>query len=123
MSGIKVSKGPDLKKAAVLVENGVQEAGEDIAQEAYNEIRKRLNQVLQHPTGHYESRVMTSTQSNTLVISDGGVIYGPWLEGTSSRNGRTRFKGYHVFREIQQRMVKQADTIADAAISEAVRKI
>ena len=29
-------------------------------------------------------------------------IYGPWLEGTSSRNATTRFKGYAMYRKTAQ---------------------
>lgn len=121
--GIRVSGGPDLKKAAGLVENAVEQSEEDVAQEAYNEVRKRLRSVLKNPTGHYESRVMTSTQSNGVALTDGGVIYGPWLEGTSSRNNSSRFKGYHTFRMVLQDMTKRADEIAENTIAEAVRKL
>jgi hypothetical protein len=123
MSGIQVKGGPDMKKAAGLIENAVSQSGDDVAQEAYNEVRKRLNSVLRHPTGHYESRVMTSNQSDSVMISDGGVVYGPWLEGTSSRNGQTRFKGYHTFRQVLQSMDKKAEQIAEDSIAEAVKKL
>lgn len=123
MSGITVKGGPDMKKAAGLITNAVEQSGEDVAQEAYNEIRKRLRSVLKNPTGHYESRVMTSTQSNGVVLTDGGVIYGPWLEGVSSRNNSSRFKGYHTFRMVLQDMTKRADEIAENTIAEAVRKL
>jgi hypothetical protein len=36
-----------------------------------------------------------------VVISDRGVVYGPWLEGTGSRNQTTRFKGYASFRRVR----------------------
>lgn len=123
MSGITVKGGPDMKKAAGLITNAVEQSGEDVAQEAYNEIRKRLRSVLKNPTGHYESRVTTSTQSNGVVLTDGGVIYGPWLEGVSSRNNSSRFKGYHTFRMVLQDMTKRADEIAENTIAEAVRKL
>ena len=123
MSGITVKGEPNWAKAAGQVEAAVEDAGEDVAQQAYDEVRKRLNMVLQHPTGRYESRVMVSNQSNSLVISDGGIVYGPWLEGVSSRNNTSRFKGYHVFRQTLQRMEKQAESIAEQSINEAVRKI
>jgi hypothetical protein len=121
--GIKVSNGPDLKRGAGLIKEAVETAGEDVAQEAFDEVHQRLRAVLKHPTGHYESRVQVSNQSNTLQISDGGVVYGPWLEGTSSRNGSTRFKGYHTFRQVLQRMDQKAEQVADHAIAAAVKKI
>jgi hypothetical protein len=57
----------------------------------------------QYSTGHYASRVRSTPRTGLRVrITDGGVEYGPWLEGTSSRNQSTRFKGYHVFRKTVQ---------------------
>lgn len=123
MSGIKVKGGKGIEKAAPKIELAITGAGEDVAQEAYDEVRKRLGMVLQHPTGHYLSRVMVSNQSSTLVITDGGVVYGPWLEGTSSRNNSTRFKGYHTFRTVLQSMDKKAEAIANDAISGAVKNL
>jgi hypothetical protein len=123
MSGIKVSGGPDMKKAAGLIENAIDQSGEDVAQEAYNEVRKRLRTVLKHPTGHYESRVMTTTMSSGVMLTDGGVVYGPWLEGVSSRNNSSRFKGYHTFRMVLQEMDKKSEEIAENTIAEAVRKL
>jgi hypothetical protein len=121
--GIKMSKGPNLKKAATAVKKGVEEAREDIAQEAFDEIQQRLGAVLKNPTGFYESRVQVSNQSDTIAVTDGGVVYGPWLEGTSSRNQSTQFKGYRVFRTVLNAMDKKAETVADKAISRAVKKI
>lgn len=123
MSGITVKGEPNWTKAAGKIEDAVENAGEDVAQEAYDTVRKRLRQVLQHPTGRYESRVLVSNQSNSLVISDGGIVYGPWLEGVSSRNNSSRFKGYHVFRTTLQQMEKQAESIAEQSIGEAVRTL
>jgi hypothetical protein len=56
----------------------------------------------QASTGNYRRRMNTSTRGLTGKISDGGVEYGPWLEGTSSRNQSTHFKGYHVYRRTVQ---------------------
>ncbi len=30
-----------------------------------------------------------------MIVHDRGIVYGPWLEGTSPMNARTSFKGYH----------------------------
>ena len=37
-----------------------------------------------------------------------GVVWTPWLEGTSKRNDSTRFKGYHLFRKIRLRVAREA---------------
>ena len=48
--------------------------------------------------GHYRQNVHGRVQHLNARIDDGGVVYGPWLEGTSTRNATTRFKGYGAFR-------------------------
>jgi len=53
-------------------------------------------------TGHYRRNVHGFQIGLFGRISDGGVVYGPWLEGTSSRNKTTRFKGYRSFRRTHQ---------------------
>lgn len=51
-------------------------------------------------TGNYRRNVRPVWKDQlSALITDGGVIYGPWLEGTSSRNETTRFKGYASFRK------------------------
>jgi hypothetical protein len=63
----------------------------DIAEEGVRIVREELGKVLKHPTGYYESRI----KAERGVISDSGVVYGPWLAGTGSRNYPvTRFMGY-----------------------------
>ena len=57
------------------------------------------------------------------VIHDSGVIYGPWLEGISSRNRSTRFKGYASFRRGAQRIESLAPRIAAPAVKRWIRKI
>jgi hypothetical protein len=55
-------------------------------------------------TGNYRRRISTRSSGLRGRIFDGGVEYGPWLEGTSTRNQTTRFKGYHSFRKTTQWM-------------------
>jgi len=61
-------------------------------------------------TGNYRRNVHGKVRSigpNTVgKIHDSGVVYGPWLEGTSSRNQTTRFKGYASFRRVKQWLEK-----------------
>ncbi|MGW1463843.1 hypothetical protein ACWCPT_05745 [Streptomyces sp. NPDC002308] len=66
-------------------------------------IQQRLRQVLRHPTGYYQSRIdISRARGGQYVVTDGGVIYGPWLEGTGSRNYPvTRFHGYSTFRRVK----------------------
>jgi hypothetical protein len=51
-------------------------------------------------TGHYRRNISTEFGNLGALITDGGVVYGPWLEGIGSRNQTTRFKGYASFRRV-----------------------
>ena len=53
----------------------------------------------QFTTGNYRRRINGISKGMTGVITDGKVVYGRWLEGVSSRNQTTRFKGYFAFRK------------------------
>jgi hypothetical protein len=110
-------------RAEKIVDDMAIDISKDLATEAYRRVRTRLKSVLKHPTGYYESRVTTDNTSNGAVISDGGVIYGPWLEGEGSRNKSTRFKGYHTFRLVAQSLNKDADEIADKSIKRDIARL
>jgi hypothetical protein len=76
-------------------------------------VRARLDAVLQNPTGYYESQITSEPDGGDIEITDGGVVYGPWLEGTGSRNRTTRFKGYATFRRVAQALDQRAQGIAE----------
>lgn len=122
-SGIKVTGEPNWNKVANTIKTATEDISENGAQEIYDAVRMRLNMVLQNPTGYYESRVQINTMSGGAEVTDGGVVYGPWLEGTSSRNGRTRFKGYQTFRKVMQDQQKKVLQSAENTIGKAVAKI
>ena len=75
--------------------------------------------------GHYRRMVSQDVQVQGLKgrIGDKGVRYGPWLEGTSSRNKTTRFKGYGAFRLTWQWLEKKADDVLEKHIRKAVQRM
>lgn len=96
----------------------------DIADEALGELRTEFHEHFKHPTGYYESHVHVTPELGEHVVNDSGVVYGPWLEGTGSRNfPRTRFRGYANFRRVTQRMQAKAIEIAERAMPELLRRI
>ncbi|MFG2913355.1 hypothetical protein ACGF0D_10750 [Kitasatospora sp. NPDC048298] len=96
--------------ASALVSRFTREGGEEVARWGEGEVQRVLEQVLRHPTGYYQSQVTVNrVSSDSFAITDGGVVYGPWLEGTSRRNAETRFKGYGTFRRVAERVEKRAD--------------
>lgn len=96
---------------------------EAIADEGVNRIKHRLGQVLQNPTGYYESNIQTVKGSTYRGISDGGVVYGGWLEGVDSRNKTSRFKGYRTFRIVQQELARDKEKIAQPYVNKFVEEL
>ena len=104
--------------ATPLVELMLEGALAEVAMYAQHEVSMELINVLQHPTGYYESRIVAEPISaDQWSINDSNVIYGPWLEGLSSRNQSTRFKGYATFRRVQGRISQKSAEIVQAWVS------
>ena len=77
----------------------------------------------QASTGFYRSHLHTLVNPMFGLIGDGGVVYGPWLEGISSRNATTRFKGYAVFRRVAQSLQSDAPRILQDHLNQAMKEI
>lgn len=86
-------------------------------------IQTELDHVLQHQTGHYRSSIHAQHQFGDDTVTDGGIVYGPWLEGTGSRNETTRFKGYATFRRVFTRLESEAGAIAEKVLREHLRRM
>jgi hypothetical protein len=94
-----------------------------LAQEGVRRVKDRLDVVLQNPTGFYRSRIQVDRRSQYRGISDGGVVYGGWLEGVDSRNRTTRFKGYRTFRIVKQSIDRDKETLVAPVIAQYVREL
>lgn len=94
------------------------DAEQQVAQRGENLVHQRLGHVLKHPTGYYESRIQTERAHDGFAVNDGGVVYGPWLEGVGSRNRTTRFKGYFTFRLVSQQLDGEAGDVAERVLRE-----
>ena len=127
-------KGPIFENAPAKVQNGIG----DILQAGIEAGEDRLDQMLrprpagvylavtgpQGSKGNYRRNVHGRLQDNLhALITDGGVVYGPWLEGTSSRNDTSRFKGYSSFRKTRDWLEKEIVGIADRVIKKLMRKL
>jgi hypothetical protein len=67
-----------------------------------------------YQTGKYTMPVIV--MPNETVVTTDLATYGPWLEGSGSRNLTTRFKGYHSFRRAGQALDGMAEGLAQEAI-------
>lgn len=86
-------------------------------------VRNQLDQSLQNPTGFYRSRIMFTRNTKGATVTDDGVIYGPWLEGTGSRNKTTKFKGYASFRKATQQLNQSASMLIQRTVDRYVRQL
>ena len=74
-------------------------------------------------TGHYRRNVNGKVNGLNGRISDGGVLYGPWLEGVGSRNETTRFKGYGSFRRTAQELQKMVPQVLGRHLDRAIKEL
>lgn len=78
-----------------------------------------LNSSIRVNTGRYVSHINIRREADSWVVNDAGVVYGPWLEGTGSRNYPvTVFPGYFSAR----RAVEELEPIASLIAGERIDK-
>ena len=135
--GIEVEvSGPLLKKGAKLTRDAMEDAVQELVELGIDRLHRGLRprpaglyksaaqaQKGKASTGNYRRNVHGEVQGLTGRIDDGGVIYGPWLEGTSSRNQTTRFKGYGAFRLTAQWLEKKADDVLEKHTRKAAKRL
>jgi hypothetical protein len=98
-------RGPLATGTAGHVVRGIlDEATWEVGTQGLADVHRILNERIKHSTPYYETQLTVQRAARDVVVHDRGVIYGNWLEGTSSRNQTTRFKGYHSFREATQEL-------------------
>ena len=73
--------------------------------------------------GHYRRSLHQERRDMYGRIDDSGVVYGPWLEGTGSRNLTTRFKGYASFRRTHQFLDGKRPAVVQAHVDRAIREL
>lgn len=110
------SHGPILDgRGGMVVRDFCDDWERSFARDIEEQIQVRLASVLKHPTGRYQSSIGIRASGMGQEVHDSGIIYGPWLEGTGSRNApKTRFKGYSTFRRTHQGMDARAAMDANA---------
>jgi hypothetical protein len=74
-------------------------------------------------TGHYRRSINSQMDGAIGRITDSRVIYGTWLEGLSSRNNTSRFKGYFQFRITSEYMKKNTNKAYVDILPKYMRKI
>jgi hypothetical protein len=83
------------------------------AEKTEDAVRSAGTGAFKNPTGNWSRHINVSAAGDGQQVTDSGIVYGPWLEGTGSRNATTRFKGYSTFRKTTQKMNAQAGSYAN----------
>jgi hypothetical protein len=65
----------------------------------------------------YTMPVVVADMATDIVVTTDLASYGPWLEGTGSRNESTSFKGYHGFRQASQELASSSGATAEQALA------
>lgn len=110
-------------RRAQIIHRFLENAKQAIAKQGESIVHHRLQGSIRINHGVYESHIQTQRQQDDLVVTDGGMVYGPWLEGVGSRNRTTRFKGYASFRLATQELERQALGIAEKELRVAVEEL
>jgi len=96
----------------------------DLAAQGYSEWMQRLNASIRHPTPYYETQITVSRiGDDSAIVNDRGIIYGPWLEGTSRRNQTTRFKGYASRRRAIQALAAKVPALVRYSVDRCVNRM
>ncbi|WP_030798969.1 hypothetical protein [Streptomyces sp. NRRL S-337] len=105
-------------RAERAIQDAANDARDDVSQFAEEHVLALTGQYFRHPSGYYESHIMTTRVSADVdLVHDQGVVYGPWLEGVGSRNApATRFAGYGHWRQTKQLVEARGPEIAERAV-------
>lgn len=105
-----------------VLDDAIEAMNREIAHAGEGYLHSIMGQSFRNPTGYFESKIRTTMVNKDVVIDD-PVIYGPWLEGVSSRNRTSRFKGYSIFRRATQQLERTAGDIGERVISRFVGRL
>ncbi|WP_405531502.1 hypothetical protein OG592_26995 [Streptomyces avidinii] len=101
------------------------EAREQISEFAEEHVLTLMGLAFRHPTGYYESHVMTErVAGDTDRVHDSGVVYGPWLEGVGTRNReRPGFPGYFHWRRTKALVTLRAPDMAEQLLQRYLPRV
>lgn len=118
-------KGPVFTGVAEQVmEEMAREIGDTLGKQGVADLGYYMDRYFKNPTPYYETQVIAERVIEDIVtIHDRGIIYGPWLAGTGSRNATTRFKGYTHWREATQDLERKSQSIIDPIIQRHLGRI
>lgn len=101
-------------RAEKALEEYVQDVEKVIAQRGARMVVSLLKSNIKNPTPRYWNTIHVEPLGSGWTVTDNDAVYGPWLEGTGSRNrARPGFPGYASFRLATQMLDGAAGPIAE----------
>lgn len=95
-----------------------------VASQVLADWQQNMDRAFRHPTPYYETQVLVQQVREDQVVHDRGIAYGPWLEGVSTRNQVSRFKGYGSLRRAVESVVRhKAAPIIDRVVNQTLRRM
>lgn len=88
---------------------------EDVTQEGLDMMHASAS-VFRHPTGNWERHLQADRAGPDTAVIEDTVVYNAWLEGVGSRNSKTRFRGYKMWRLATIRLQAKAPQIAERTL-------
>jgi hypothetical protein len=107
----------------LVVRTGINRIEQRVAEVADARVELLHRAFFKHPTPWYWTRPDAVPRADHWVVTDHGVVYGPWLEGTGSRNLTTRFKGYKSFRLAAQSIAGNFPKIVEPAVTDLCQQL
>ncbi|UVS81843.1 hypothetical protein [Actinokineospora sp. UTMC 2448] len=84
-----------------------------VADDAAQRWRAGLRGRVRSGTGYYVDHITVDLTTGDPAVTDGGVVYGPWLEGVGDRNASTGWPGYGQRRQAAQQSEARAVDIGE----------
>jgi hypothetical protein len=104
--------------AALTLDNDIEE---EVAGQASAEVHTFLHASIRHSTPYYETQVEVRRDPDSHVVTDRGVIYGPWLEDGGSRS--RWFSGYHSFLRAYGATQAKVMILVEAVVKRKIREM
>jgi hypothetical protein len=125
MSDVSVNhSGPLFSGAAAAeVHKTADQWAQSLATTGAADIRATQNVTFRTQTPHARLQTEARAEAPGWKIWDQRLIYGPWLEGTGSRNRTTRFKGYGIWRAAASRIQARAVSIGQPIVAKFVGRM
>ncbi len=108
-----------------VVRQFFEDAKQLVSRNGEEQIRLRVTRRAKHPTGSFAGAVHTKDfkKGRTIQADYPQILRGPWLEGVSTRNTSTRFKGYRMFRLTRTWLRRNYMKLIQDLLDQAVTKL